>query len=518
MHLIPPFDHDFTTDSNAERKFAQLLTRVPDDEAVAFHSFHLSRHRIQQMGEADFVVLWDGAVLVLEVKGGRLSRQDGKWYQRGRDGIHVLRKSPLDQAREARWAFSDLIERKLGDDYSYGFALVTPDCMLDDSFELGEHEYLGQTDMHEQGLVRKFDLMASVARRRPGSSQRRPKKDLSPLRKVLRRDLDGMMTLAQQTEMVERRRAELLDEQIDFLEASRANPRIVLEGGAGTGKTLVGLEGARREALEGARVTFVCSTRDARERAQRTVGPGVLDLVLQAELPLTTPAELLVLDEAQDMMNAEDLDRVFNSVAGGLDDGRWWLLADFNNQAHVDGAFDEDSYQLITTTGNSSRIRLARNVRNTEPVIEATQIYLAADVGTARVGPGPAVTVVKAPTTSQATSQAAGRIRRLRQDGVSPRQVAVVVLDHDDLSISTHGTPRELEGVRVWTPTEIKGLEMQHVLVVGLADLSAQRHSNLAYVAMTRATVSLWMAVSPDAYTEMTRMASQHLAQRTARQ
>ncbi|WP_425499875.1 nuclease-related domain-containing protein, partial [Luteolibacter marinus] len=50
------------------------------DAAVAYHSVHLPRHRRQIMGEADFVLLWKGAILVLEVKGGRIGRTaDGIW-------------------------------------------------------------------------------------------------------------------------------------------------------------------------------------------------------------------------------------------------------------------------------------------------------------------------------------------------------------------------------------------------------------------------------------------------------
>ena len=46
-------------------------------------------------------------------------------------------------------------------------------------------------------------------------------------------------------------------------------------------------------------------------------------------------------------MTAEDMDRLDTVVDGGRANGRWRMFLDRNNQAHVDGAFDEDIFELI---------------------------------------------------------------------------------------------------------------------------------------------------------------------------
>jgi len=128
MRLIPPTDY-IDAQSRAERKVAELLTAIRSDEGVAYHSVHLPRHRKQVMGEADFVVLWKGTVLVLEVKGGRIGRtEDGVWYSVDRQGTrHLLKRSPWVQAKDASFALLDILTKHSHAGLPFAYAVVTPD-------------------------------------------------------------------------------------------------------------------------------------------------------------------------------------------------------------------------------------------------------------------------------------------------------------------------------------------------------------------------------------------------------
>lgn len=518
MELIPPFDPSFFSESRAEQKVASLLARIDRADATAFHSVHLPRHERQQMGEIDFVVLWGGVVVCLEVKGGRLSRVNGRWYQTGRRGTHPMRRSPFDQAREARFAFSKNIEANLGERYCYGYALVTPDCSLSDALEVGDHEYLGSSDMTVLGVENRLDLIAKRAlSSRPRSIPRRDFSDLTALRRSLRKDLDGAMTLVQQAEFIEHRRVELLDEQIDFLESARFNPRVVLEGGAGTGKTLVGLHGAKNEAAEGRNTAFVVQTEESRTRAEGAIRGDGPTIVLADELPLAERVDLIVVDEAQDLMNPQDLDRVFASVRGGADDGRWWMLLDPNHQAHVSGTFDQDSLDLVVHHSGSTRIRLTRNVRNTDQVIQAVQLYLGADLGSRRIGDGPPVQVIEARDEEDVVSRLRAHISLLREQGATSGQMAIVSAAGSAENRLARGSDllgTQLDKVRVWTPQQIKGIEFRHVMVVGSEDLTDRVNANRVYVAITRPSTSLLIVVPPDRYKQLLALARKRIRQR----
>ena len=71
------------TSSAAERKLFQRFKAMPDTEDwVVLHSLAIAKHMTQSQGEADFaVVIPSYGVFVLEVKGGRISYNNGTWYK-----------------------------------------------------------------------------------------------------------------------------------------------------------------------------------------------------------------------------------------------------------------------------------------------------------------------------------------------------------------------------------------------------------------------------------------------------
>lgn len=86
--------------SGAERKLYEVIRK--SDGLVGFsclHSLGLSRHLWKRQGEIDFVVVGNGIILCLEVKGGRIKRKDGVWYFTDRYGQETKKtESPFSQA------------------------------------------------------------------------------------------------------------------------------------------------------------------------------------------------------------------------------------------------------------------------------------------------------------------------------------------------------------------------------------------------------------------------------------
>src|SRR4051794_22154610 len=78
-------------------------------------------------------------------------------------------------------------------------------------------------------------------------------------------------------------------------------------------------------------------------------------------------------------MTAEAMDRLDLFMAGGRAVCRWRMFLDPNNQAHVDGDFDEDTYRLVLD--EAVPFDLPMNVRNTKPIVHMVQSYLGADIG-----------------------------------------------------------------------------------------------------------------------------------------
>ncbi|MCT1907842.1 NERD domain-containing protein [Brachybacterium paraconglomeratum] len=94
-----PEQPDFA--SAAEQEVWEHLTEQLPAEAVL-----IAGQRVTARGEeveADLLVLWPGVgIAVIEVKGGRISLEDGAWRQADRSGSRELARSPIDQAQRAK--------------------------------------------------------------------------------------------------------------------------------------------------------------------------------------------------------------------------------------------------------------------------------------------------------------------------------------------------------------------------------------------------------------------------------
>ena len=101
------------TKSKAEIKLFYKLQDMEDTEDwTVMHSVAIADHLTQMQGEADFVVVIpNGGVFVLEVKGGGISYQDGEWTSTNLKGTHDI-KNPVSEANEAMHAFAKFVKAK----------------------------------------------------------------------------------------------------------------------------------------------------------------------------------------------------------------------------------------------------------------------------------------------------------------------------------------------------------------------------------------------------------------------
>lgn len=86
--------------------------QLPDTVLVIHSSSFAQRSKDGlHVGEIDFVLAFaDAGLMVVEVKGGSISRDDsGNWSSKGKKGEHEI-KNPVDQARKQRYALQKIID------------------------------------------------------------------------------------------------------------------------------------------------------------------------------------------------------------------------------------------------------------------------------------------------------------------------------------------------------------------------------------------------------------------------
>lgn len=321
------------------RVFAALQAGLPDDWVV-LHGRRVvlpaeparadrAERRRPVEGEADFAVIAPRrGLLVLEVKGGREVACDGDgWYSRDAHGQRHAIRDPGAQAQKVLHALKDFLRARRGcplhpDDLRFGFGVALPDAVvpgdvgpaLPRAFALDADDLGG---VHA-AIERLFDANGIA---RDGLDARFPAFAVAALAGPFHLVRPLGARLAEQEE----RLVALTDEQVRAFELLADEPRVVVRGVAGSGKTLVAMAAAERLAAAGQRALFLCFNaplgrhlaRQARGVVVRTFHAHCLELAeragLQARIP-AAPTQAFYDDESPQLL-ADALAR--------LPDERW---------------------------------------------------------------------------------------------------------------------------------------------------------------------------------------------------
>ncbi len=412
--------------SSAERRIFEKFEADPDTESwVVLHSLGLSKHTRSRYGEIDFVVLAPNlGIFCLEVKGGRISCSDGQWHYTNRGNITMSsQKSPFVQARDGMFSLQEILRGKFGDHHSllnllYGYGVMFPDIEWQHTDP--EHEPWQVFDRAYRDPISKF--IKDLARFSPDLSrgrQRPTSQDIKALQQALRPDFDYIIKPSQRMSEAESELQALTEEQYTILDALGTNPRIIIEGGAGTGKTLLAIEAARRAAMAGKSTLLLCFNRllgfwiedqvakfpnadavtagnahrifetqfiargnrveefemlkneamkskDEQARFFREDFPlYAFDAVTEGFIE---PFDVLIIDEGQDLIFTEYLDLFDALLKGGLAGGKWSFFADFARQAIYADMTAEEMRAALAARGTSATYSLKYNCRNTKPI------------------------------------------------------------------------------------------------------------------------------------------------------
>lgn len=476
-----------SANSDAERRVARLLAKVegPTD-AVAFHSVKLRQHRYKQQAEADFVVLWRGVLVVIEVKGGGVSKHDGVWYTIDRRGDwHKLATSPMEQAQSAMFALRDVLKDDGVGWFAHEAMTITPDIDSPPrSVEWKTTHWLAREDMHIAGLRDGLEAVVA-ARRSPPRNERIARAD--ELRVRLFGEFARLPLIDAQRGAVVEEQNRATVQQARLLASLVRNQRILVLGGAGTGKSLALAEAAKQEAASGRSVLVTFRSPALVGFFGPLLDGRPIDCASFEQIADGRTYDVIFVDEAQDLMNAGDMDRIDSALVGGRAEGRWRMALDGNNQAHVDGQFDPDVYELVSD--EAFVVDLDLNVRNTKAIVHVVQEYLGADVGDPGIVHGERVQWhwVEDTADVDAALMISGELVR---DGVRPADIWII-------SVSSVAAPRRApNGVIVTSPRFAKGLEAENVIVCELPENFDDRGTAAFYVAVTRARVTLHVLAS----------------------
>jgi Nuclease-related domain/AAA domain len=272
-HMIPPMSPENGPGMQAETLlFEALRDSLPDDFFV-YHSVKYVNPKNAYEGEVDFLILHpEYGILVIECKGKGVffNNSSSKWVRYENSCQRVI-SSPFTQVKGQKYDLIEIFKGRMKKDFPdtdkhfplpFGSAVATPLALFRDS-DLPPG-ILREMIIDSSDLGRLHDkIMESMLlwKKRHGDYKQFNNSTLNRFRhSVLHPGINLAPSLGGRLELGRQRFLQLSKTQSQFIHSLRLNNRICIQGGAGTGKTVLALEAARELSAKGQKVLLICFT------------------------------------------------------------------------------------------------------------------------------------------------------------------------------------------------------------------------------------------------------------------
>ena len=553
MKMIPAYIDKET--SNAERKLFKLFSESANlNDWYCLHSLGVSNHIHKREGEIDFLLVGPDGVFAIEVKGGRVSREDGVWKFTDRHGRTTTKnESPFDQARTALYSLRSDLVRHLGvgpNHYLFGYGAAFPDIIFDTvSPEWDQDTIFDSRDM-QRDISIYLARLSSHWNARQKTGQRLSAPDTKKIVQYLRGEFDILRPLSLDVQESESKLVNLTEEQYTALDAMEDNTRTIFTGPAGTGKTLLAVEKARRNDTLGIRTLFICYNRLlARHLEELVTNEGLSHITVdslhhffqshinrkgyatkieaQQDSPLLfsdiypevflkawgneAPYDSLIIDEGQDVITTSYVMALDATLAGGFKNGSWSMFMDPETQKDMFALFEEGIYKELQQY--ASIYKLNTNCRNTRPIAIQAELVSGYPLGRIKKVEGLPVTYLWYTSETDQALQISKLVNDLLAQGLNPEEITILSPKRYPISLAGGGRLRLNAGhyqlgkgdhlrtknrIACGTIQSYKGLESSVIILTDMDNLGVEEARTIRYVGFTRARNALWVSLPQD--------------------
>lgn len=519
------------------------------------HSLFTNFHIKAPSGEIDFLILVPGhGFFAIEVKHGRVRREKGMWFFENRSGqITKDAKGPFVQVSDTMHSIRNYLLDKLQDHklrerfskilFGSGVAFTSMEELPDIGPECFPWQVLTRNGLNLQTSTYIQTLSAGWHSANRGkywydTNHSRPTdEDCQAFIQIMRGDFEVDYSEINKIFDHENLIEEFTKEQFQFLDFIHYNQRCLIQGQAGTGKTLMVLESARRLLESGKKVAILCFNTELGKKLTGALGiltetktaayfcgtlhsllmlsqehniPSVnqatyfsetlpLEFLIRDDNPEHAKYDVLIVDEAQDLITPYYLEIFDYILKDGMSNGNWIFLGDFSNQA----IYQNDPDVCIRILNEKARFTsfppLKINCRNTKKIALHNTLLTGVSPPHFRAKNLEGVPIeTKFPATNFRRSIVDQIISDLMDSGIPLNKITILSpkrLENTFLKDSELINKLITTGLQFFTIQAYKGLENAYVILCDFDELESIEAQRLLYVGISRAKLRLFLVL-----------------------
>lgn len=548
--FIPPYMGE-KIKSNAEKKMYDVLQKLNMKNAYVLHSLGLPKHQSKIYGEIDFVVVCDRGVACLEIKGGRVECREGKWFFKDRYGVEREKpEGPFAQVTGNMFSLRDVLKKKFQNNKHMknlltACGVVFPDIEFKSVSQeiISEIVYDNRTEDITGYMNRVFDYWEERQHRQPS---RLSPGDIRDIVQFLRGDFVFIPTLSDRLNSVEKRLVRLTSEQAQLMQALSLNKHLLIEGNAGTGKTLLAVDFAKKKAASEKKVLFLTYNKNLANNVIRQVdtienlkvinihalfGEYVaVDVKKMQENPNVYFSEILpeifyeylselsdeelekikydliIMDEGQDILKPLYLYSLDTLLRGGFANGDWAVF--YDEKQNIYNPDYNDGMEILRGY-NCTEFKLFVNCRNTVQIGTYSSKISGIDLGEFIRENGEEVQNISYEDDDDFKKKITGILKNLRKEKVDIRDVVFLApKKYKNSKVAQAGIEVNEIGDNFDSSKELpvyatiqgfKGLDSKIVILTDVEYIRKENLSSFLYIAGTRARTLLYI-VTPKGF------------------
>ena len=520
--IIPEKVYYFNT-SYGEKLVYESLKKLSDDYTVFYSVLWQQKERRNEnivWGESDFTIFHPKkGILVIEVKSGGISYRNGEWRQTRLDNNQTKSiRDPLIQANKSKYRFISAINDVIGINQFCSIESVVWFPSVLNAIKNNELplSYNRAMIFTQEDLQNPENAINNAYRYY--NTEKRTKLDGEAKKRII-------SVLAPEFDLIEKVDSEKQEKDYAFLRLTREQStlldylveqrKVCIQGSAGTGKTLIAIEEAKRLASDGRKILFLCFNHFLYKYLKNNFENKNIDFynlhtllfkysgrydikneeigTLLKKYENKFNYDDVIIDEAQDF-NSDTIE--FYSSITEKCNGKFFVFYDKKQLL-----FQRENSKWIENA--ECKLVLSKNCRNTQQIaitsnnIIDTYTYLNDN---AIQGEMPTLNFVD--NSEEAINKVKELIIKYKNEGFENKDITILTLESEDKSIlngynyiDNNRIVSEIDGRNIvfTTSKKFKGLESNAIIVIDIkrdSFIDEEKRRNL-YVASSRAKQKL---------------------------